>query len=112
MSYGRTGNQAFPNYLQYAAYQYGNPQGQVLFGNQYVTTIRPGAKNPNLKWESTGSLDVGFDFGFNNQRISGTLDWYNRKTDDMLFLVPVDPATNLSNTSGKTSAACATAALR
>ena len=97
VSYGRTGNQAFPNYLQYAAYQFGNPQGQVLFGNQYVTTIRPGAKNPNLKWESTGSLDVGFDFGFNSQRISGTLDWYNRKTDDMLFLVPVDPSTNLSN---------------
>lgn len=97
VSYGKTGNQAFPNYLQYAAYRYGNPQGQVLFGNQFVTTIRPGAKNPNLKWESTGSLDVGFDFGFNNQRISGAIDWYDRKTVDMLFLVPVDPATNLSN---------------
>jgi iron complex outermembrane receptor protein len=97
VSYGRTGNQGFPNYLQYAAYQYGNPQAQVQFGNQFLTTIRPGAKNPNLKWESTGSLDVGLDFGFSNQRISGAIDWYNRKTVDMLFLVPVDPATNLSN---------------
>jgi TonB-dependent starch-binding outer membrane protein SusC len=96
-SYGKTGNQAFPNYLQYAAYLFGNPQAQVQFGNQFLTTIRPGAKNPNLKWESTGSLDIGFDFGLSNQRITGTIDWYDRKTTDMLFRVPVDPATNLSN---------------
>ena len=97
VSYGKTGNQAFPNYLQYAAYLYGNPQAQVQFGNQFLTTIRPGAKNPNLKWESTGSLDVGFDFGLSNQRFTGTIDWYDRKTSDMLFFVPVDPVTNLSN---------------
>ncbi len=97
LSWAKTGNQAFGNYLQYVAYTYGNPQAQVQFGNQFVTTIRPAAVDPNIKWESTGSADVGLDFGLNNQRISGTFDWYDKKTDDMIFLVPVAGGSNLSN---------------
>jgi iron complex outermembrane receptor protein len=97
VSWAKTGNQAFGNYLQYASYLYGNAQAQVQFGNTFVTTIRPGAVDPNIKWESTGSRNVGLDFGFNNQRISGTIDWYDKKTDDMIFTVPVAAGTNLSN---------------
>ena len=97
VSWARTGNQAFGNYLQYAAYLYGNPQAQAQFGNQFITTIRPGAVDPNIKWESTGSVNVGLDFGFNNQRFSGALDWYDKKTEDMIFTVPVAAGTNLSN---------------
>jgi TonB-linked SusC/RagA family outer membrane protein len=97
LSWARTGNQAFANYLSYAAYTYSNPQGQVQFGNQFVSTIRPAAVDPNIKWESTGSVDVGLDWGFNNQRVSGTIDWYDKKTDDMIFQVPVAGGSNLSN---------------
>jgi iron complex outermembrane receptor protein len=97
VSWAKTGNQSFGNYLQYASYLYGNPQAQVQFGNQFITTIRPGAVDPNIKWESTGSVNVGLDFGFDHQRINGTLDWYDKKTDDMIFTVPVAAGTNLSN---------------
>ncbi len=97
VSWAKTGNQAFGNYLQYAAYLYGNPQAQVQFGNEFVTTIRPGAVDKNIKWESTGAKDVGLDFGFNSQRISGAIDWYDKKTDDLIFTVPVCAGCNLSN---------------
>jgi iron complex outermembrane receptor protein len=97
VSWAKTGNQAFGNYLQYASYLYGNPQAQVQFGDSFVTTIRPSAVDPNIKWEATASLNVGLDFGFHNQWISGSIDWYDKKTTDMIFRVPVAAGTNLSN---------------
>ncbi|HUX32480.1 MAG TPA: TonB-dependent receptor, partial [Gemmatimonadaceae bacterium] len=96
-SWGKTGNQAFANYQQYANYLVGNAQAQAQFGNQYITTIRPSAVDPNIKWESTSSYDVGLDYGFDRQRISGAIDWYTKNTSDLIFTVPVAAGTNLSN---------------
>ena len=96
-SWGKTGNQAFANYQQYANFLVGNAQAQAQFGNQYITTIRPSAVDPNIKWESTGSYDMGLDYGFFNQRINGAIDWYSKNTSDLIFTVPVAAGTNLSN---------------
>ncbi len=96
-SWGKTGNQAFDNYQQYSTYLVGNSQAQYQFGNQYVTTIRPSAVDPSIKWESTRSYDVGIDYGFFGQRVSGAIDWYTKKTEDLIFTVPVAAGTNLSN---------------
>lgn len=96
-SWGKTGNQAFSNYQQYAAYTLGDAQSQVQFGNTFVSTIRPSAVDPNIKWEETISYNVGLDFGFHNQRFSGAIDWYNKKTNDLIFTVPVAAGSNFSN---------------
>ncbi len=96
-SWARTGNQAFANYQQFATYRVGDAQSQYAFGDTLVTTIRPGAVDPNIKWEATRSVDVGLDFGFNNQRISGSIDYYEKKTTDLIFTVPIAAGTNLSN---------------
>ncbi len=96
-SYGKTGNQAFANYQQYANFVVGDAQSQALFGNGFVTTIRPSAVDPNIKWESTSSYDLGLDYGFYNQRISGAIDYYTKSTKDLIFTVPVAAGTNLSN---------------
>ena len=96
-SWAKTGNQSFADYQQYATYTYGNQQAQYQFGNQFITTIRPSAVDPNIKWEETASYNVGLDFGFMNQRISGSIDWYNKKTSDLIFTVPVPAGTNFSN---------------
>jgi len=96
-SWGKTGNQAFANYQQYSTYLVGDAQTQVQFGNEYVNTIRPSASDPNIKWEETDSWDFGFDYGFFDQRVTGTFDWYNKKTTDLIFTVPVAAGTNLSN---------------
>jgi len=96
-SWGVNGNQAIGNYLFDPTYQFGGPQAQYQFGNQYVSTIRPSAVDPNIKWEQTTSTNVGVDFGFFNDHITGTLDWYTKKTKDLIFYVPVAAGTNLSN---------------
>ena len=96
-AYGRTGNQAFGNYLQYTTYTFGDNQATVQFGNTFVPTIRPSAVDPSIKWEETGATNIGLDFGFWNQRLSGTIDWYNKNTEDLIFSVPVPAGTNYSN---------------
>ncbi len=96
-AWGRTGNQAFGNYQQYSAYTVGNAAAQYGFGNTFVTTIRPSAVDPNIKWEETNSYNVGLDFGFLNQRVSGAIDYYVKDTKDLIFTVPVAGGTNFSN---------------
>ncbi|MFN9578284.1 MAG: SusC/RagA family TonB-linked outer membrane protein [Gemmatimonadota bacterium] len=97
LSWGVNGNQSFGNYLQFATYQLGGPQAAVQFGNQFVTTIRPGAVDPDLKWEQTTSTNLGLDFSLFSNRVSGSFDVYNKRTDDLIFTVPVPAGTNLSN---------------
>ncbi len=96
-SWGKTGNQPTANYLQYATYTPSDAGSQVQFGTQFIPTLRPGAYNPNIKWEETNSYDLGVDYGFLNQRISGAIDWYIKNTSDMIFTVPIAAGTNLSN---------------
>ena len=96
-SWAKTGNQAFANYQQYSSYRFGDNQSSVQFGNQFIPTIRPSAVDPNIKWEQTTAWNVGLDFGFSNQRWSGSIDWYTKDTDDLIFTIPVAAGTNLSN---------------
>jgi TonB-linked SusC/RagA family outer membrane protein len=96
-SWAKTGNQAFADYQQYATYTFSDAQTQYQFGNQFVTTIRPSAVDPNIKWEATSSYDIGLDFGFLGQRFNGSIDWYTKKTTDLIFTVPVAAGTNFSN---------------
>lgn len=96
-SWGITGNQQFANYQQYAAYTLGDAQSQVQFGDVFVSTIRPAAVDPGIKWEQTKSYDLGLDWGLHDQRISGSIDWYKKSTSDLIFRVPVAAGSNFSN---------------
>jgi TonB-linked SusC/RagA family outer membrane protein len=96
-SWGKTGNQAFGDYLQYSTYLGCNAQAEIQFGNQFVCPFRPSAVDPNIKWESTSTWDVGVDYGLWGQRFTGALDWYTKHTDNLIFTVPVPAGSNLSN---------------
>ncbi len=96
-SWAKTGNQSFGDYLQYSTYTYSDPLAQYQFGNQFISTIRPSAVDPNIHWEETRSTNIGLDYGFANQRISGAIELYNKETKDLIFTVPVAAGTNLSN---------------
>ena len=97
VSWGKNGNQSVGNYLSYLAYTYGQVTAQAQLGTDFVSTIRPGSIDPNLKWEKTASTNVGLDYGFMNDRITGTIDYYTKKTTDLLFDVPTAAGVALSN---------------
>ncbi|WP_316840501.1 TonB-dependent receptor [Pedobacter gandavensis] len=95
VGYGETGNQRitsnqylnrFQSSLVSSAYglEGGNKVNTGVWQNAYA--------NPSIKWESLKSLNIGLDFSLFNSAIDGSLDWYNKKTSDMLFPVPL-PAT-------------------
>ncbi|WP_437920325.1 SusC/RagA family TonB-linked outer membrane protein [Sphingobacterium sp. LRF_L2] len=85
-SYGTTGNQPNSNYLYFSTYAIGR---SAVFDDQKVSTIAPTrSANPYLQWESANQLDLGLDFAFFNSRLSGSLDYYNRKTTKLLYAVP------------------------
>jgi len=97
LSWGVNGNQSVGNYFAYTSYTVGQSTAEAQFGNNYVITIRPSASDPNLHWEKTASTDAGIDYGFFDNRVSGSIDYYDKKTTDLLFRVPTAAGTALSN---------------
>ena len=95
--WAKTGNQSFGDYLQYPTYTYSDVLTQYQLGNDFITTIRPSAVDPNIHWEESKSTNIGLDYGFSNQRIYGSIDWYVKNTKDLIFTIPVAAGTNLSN---------------
>ncbi len=97
IGYGVTGNQEIGEFQYLPVYQFGDQRVQYQFGDRFVSTIRPNAYDEGLKWEETSSLNIGLDFGFFNNRLSGILEVYQKTTDDLLFTVNVPAGTNLSD---------------
>ncbi|MDR0507334.1 MAG: TonB-dependent receptor [Dysgonamonadaceae bacterium] len=98
-SYGETGQQeGIGNYDYLPVYTLSQAGAQYLFGNQYYFTYRPQAYNADKKWENTSAYNVGLDFDFLKGRISGSFDYYTRKTKDLLAVVPTPAGTNFNKT--------------
>jgi len=101
-SYGITGQQDIygvaGDYPYLAKYGIGSGSVRQIFGHDTVNTYRPAAYDKNLKWEQTKTYDVGLDYGFFQNRLTGTIDVYLRQTDDLLAVIPVPAGSNLSNT--------------
>ena len=96
-SYGVTGQQdGIGNYAYLPVYTLSVGGSEALFGNTYYYTYRPEAYDSNLKWETTKSWDFGFDYGFWDNRITGSFDYYTRKTEDLLSTVPSAGGTNFA----------------
>ncbi len=68
-----------------------------LNGNILYSSYRPNAYNRDLTWEKTTTYNAGLDYGFLNNRINGSIDYYYRKTDDLLNTVPCAVGTNFRN---------------
>ena len=99
LGYGVTGQQNITDndYPYLPRYTFGENNAQVQFGNGYVTTIRPEGYDANIKWEETTTYNIGFDYGFLDNRITGSVDAYYRFTDDLINFIPVPAGTNLTN---------------
>lgn len=92
LSYGVSGNAlGFGAYTAIATY---GASGFFDYnGKQWRTLAATKNANPDLKWETTGMFNVGLDYGLLNGRLSGTIEFYNKKTKDLIWNYPV--STNL-----------------
>lgn len=99
LGYGVTGQQNLGSgdYPWMGRYSYSQAGANYFFGDQMVSLIRPLAYDENLKWEETTTYNAGLDYGFLNNRVSGTFDVYYRKTTDLLNTVGIAAGTNFSN---------------
>ncbi len=98
-SYGVTGQQdGIGNYNYLPVYTSSVTGAEALINGQYITTYRPEAYVEDLKWETTTSWNFGMDFGFLDGRFGGSVDFYTRKTKDLLASVPTAAGTNFSKT--------------
>lgn len=98
LGYGVTGQQEIGNdYAYIANYTLGAETAQYQFGNTFYQVQRPVGYDANIKWEETKTFNIGIDFGFLNGRVSGTVDYYNKETIDLLSFIDVPAGTNFTN---------------
>lgn len=74
-----------------------SPQGQYQFGDQFVSFGRPQGYNTGLKWEETTDTTIGIDYGFFNSRLTGSVNYFNKESKDLLATVPYPDGSNLTN---------------
>ena len=98
VGYGITGQQEIGERdLFLSRFRAGNENSQFQFGNQVVQSLIPSEINPDLKWEETSTIEVGLDYGLFNNRISGSLNVFQKDSEDLLFNAPVPDGSNFSN---------------
>ena len=78
-SWGITGNEDITDFLFKTFYSYGTADASYQFGDTFQQTLRGTGVDPDIKWEQTTSVNFGIDFGFNNNKVSGSLDLYQKK---------------------------------
>lgn len=96
--WGVTGQQDIGDYYAYLArYQSSFENARYQFGDQYITTLRPNGYAGDIKWEETTTYNIGLDYSIVRDRVSGSIDIYQRNTKDLLNGIPVPAGTNLTN---------------
>ena len=95
VSYGVTGQQdGISNYGFMSTYTLSQLGASYQLGDKFLTSYAPSMYNPDLVWETTKAFNVGVDLGFLNNRFTASIDYYYRKTKDLLANVPVAAGTN------------------
>lgn len=98
LSYGKTGQQDILNdYPWMTTFSVSYPEASYPFGDEWYYTYRPNGYDEDIKWETTETYNAGIDFGFLNNRIYGSVDYYKRYTDDLLNTINVISGTNYSS---------------
>jgi TonB-dependent starch-binding outer membrane protein SusC len=102
LSYGLLGQQDIGNrYAYLARYQTGFPNAAYQFGDTYYTTIRPNGYIANIKWEENSSFNAGIDYSIIKDRLSGSIDVYQKTSQDLLVGIQLAALSNLTNFADK-----------
>lgn len=98
VGYGEIGNvNGLDDYNFLTKYTGSRSNANYQFGSEYYQTYRPEAYNENLRWEVGKTLNAGIDYSLFENRISGSVNAYLKKTEDLISFVTIDPFTNFSN---------------
>lgn len=97
LSYGETGNQGIGAYRTLAVLQPANYPYNGTLSSGFSMIDWRGPVNPNLKWETTGQFNVGLDFGWLDNRLQLTVEYYYKRTRDLLQNVTIPSSSGFSN---------------
>mgnify|MGYP005666348595 CR=1 FL=1 len=97
VSWGQTGNQEIGNYRSISTFSSGSRDRIGWDDQQYLTTEPSRLANPDLKWETTEMFNVGLDFGILEDRINGSLEYFQKNTKDMLIELPIPSSTGFDD---------------
>lgn len=99
LGWGKTGQQEIGETINYLAlYAFASPSVSYPNGtNGWYLPVYARGYNPDLTWETTTSWNAGLDFGFFNNRITGSIEYYKRKTTDLLAYVAVPAGSSTTN---------------
>ncbi|EON75425.1 SusC, outer membrane protein involved in starch binding [Lunatimonas lonarensis] len=98
LGYGVTGQQDIGSFFPFLPrYTLSDDAARYRFGETYYTMLRPEGYDRNIKWEETVTYNAGLDFELFDGRGYGSLDYYFKRTNDLLAVIPVPAGTNLTN---------------
>ena len=96
--YGITGQQSISEKdIFLNRYRGGDANSQYQFGNQVIQSLIASEINPDIKWEETATIEFGIDYGVFDNRVSGSLNFFQKNSTDLLFSAAVADGTNFSN---------------
>lgn len=103
VSWGQTGNNNIPNFLNTARTYQGTPGGALVYSFGSTESFVSGTtlttlSNPALKWEQTNQTDIGIDLAFLNNRLTVEADWYDRKSTGLLVTILLPASIGVSPT--------------
>ena len=94
LGYGVTGQQEIGDYQYITSYSFSTNPNTTYLG---TTLLKPNGYSPDLKWEQTTTYNVAIDFGFLNNRINGSIEYYQKHTKDLLNTISAAVGTNFIN---------------
>lgn len=94
LGYGVTGQQEIGDYMYIANYLFSSNPNSSYLGNGL---LKPQGYSPDLRWEQTSTYNVAVDFGFFNNRLTGSIEYYQKHTKDLLNEVSAPAGTNFTN---------------
>lgn len=98
LGWGITGQQdGIADYGYQPNYFFGDSAAQYPFGNHHIPVVRPQGYDRGLKWEETETINVGLDMGFFKNKLTFSVDYFIKKTSDLLAVVPAAAGTNFTN---------------
>lgn len=94
VGYGVTGQQEIGDYQYITSYSFSTNPNSTYLG---TTLLKPNGYSPDLKWEQTTTYNLAIDYGFLNNRINGSIEYYQKHTKDLLNTISAAAGTNFVN---------------